>query len=146
MEATRSNLIVMPACYAVLTEEEMVYVDGGAWFPYTKEDVINFTINFANNAALVIGSISLSMGIEAVTQQIKTVGISQGISNIFGTIAGFNGWQIAGLVVFGACAAYYAYYQVMQIVTLVKALGGAFQQAVDQTAQQSQQNQMVAVA
>lgn len=145
MEATRSNLIAMPACYAVVTEEEMVYLDGGA-FSITKEDVINFGINFVNNLALVVGGISFSMGMEYATSKIKLLGFSGAMSNIFSTIRGFNGWQIAALVGCTACAAYYVTYQVMQIVSLVQALGDAFKQAYDQTVEQSQQNQLAVVA
>lgn len=137
MEATRSNLIAMPACYAVLTEEEMVYLDGGA-FSITKEDVIQFGINFTHNLAMVVGSLSLSLGVSTVTKNISNLGFALGMEKIFSTIAGFNGWQMAALVGCTACAAYYVTLQVMQIVALVNAIGQSIQETIQQSQAQAQ--------
>ena len=145
MEATRSNLIAMPACYAVVTEEEMVYLEGGA-FSITKEDVIRFGVTFTHNLAMVVGSLSLTMGVDAVTKSISNMGFSLGMQSIFNTIAGFNGWQMAALVGCTACAAYYVTLQVMQIVALVKAIGQSIQETVQQVQQNQAQAQGQAVA
>lgn len=145
MAATYSNNIVMPAQCVLIPQEEMVYLEGGAWMSITKQDVINFGINLAHNAAMVIGSMSLSAGTKALTNAIKTAGsFSGGMAGIWGTISGFNGWQVAAMVGCGACATYYVAIQTIQIVALVAAVAGMFKQAYDMTVQQSQQAALAA--
>lgn len=145
MAATYSTSIAMPAQCVLIPQEEMVYLEGGAWMSITKQDAINFGINFAHNAVLMIGSISLSAGTQALTNAIKTTGsLSGGLTSIWGTVSGFNGWQVAALVGCGACATYYVVVQTIQIVSLVSAVAGALKQAYDMTVEQSQQAALAA--
>ena len=139
MAATYQSSITMPARFAPVSREEMTYLDGGAWFSFTRQDVINFGINLVNNAALVLGSFSLSMGVKALTTAVKTTGsLAGGLGQVAATVAGFNGWQIAAMAVCGVCAAYYAVVQISQIVALVSAVADTVKQVYDATLQSQQ--------
>ena len=54
MAATYQSSITMPARFAPVSREEMTYLDGGAWFSFTRQDAMNFGINLVHTAALVV--------------------------------------------------------------------------------------------
>lgn len=145
MAATYQSTITMPACFAPVSQEEMAYLDGGAWFSFTRQDVINFGINLINNSALLLGSFSLSMGVKALTTAVKSTGsLAGGLGQIAATVAGFNGWQVAAMAVCGVCATYYAVVQISQMIALVGAVVDTVKQVYDTTVQQSQQGALAA--
>ena len=52
---TSSGALAMPAHYALVPQEEMVYLDGGALFNITQEQVIQFGVNVLGNGLMFLG-------------------------------------------------------------------------------------------
>ena len=59
---TSSGALAMPAHYALVPQEEMVYLDGGALFNITQEQVIQFGVNVLVNGLMFLGGAFFSAG------------------------------------------------------------------------------------
>lgn len=59
---TSSGALAMPAHYALVPQEEMVYLDGGALFNITQEQVIQFGVNVLVNGLMFLGARSSRPG------------------------------------------------------------------------------------
>ena len=56
MEFTYQSTMQLPASYAVLSEDEMVYTVGGAFeLNINAQDVLNFTVNVGVNLVRMLG-------------------------------------------------------------------------------------------
>ena len=63
---TSSGAIAMPAHYALVPQEEMVYLEGGTLFDFTKEQVIQFGVNVLVNGLTLFGSAFFSAGVSTL--------------------------------------------------------------------------------
>lgn len=145
MELIHENRILLPANCALLTEEEMVYVDGGA---ITAQDVATFAGNFVRNALYMIGSIGFSVGLGFVSSSIQGAGsFAGGMSAVGAAIGALNSAQLATLAGLGVLASFYFVGQVIQMIGLVQVIASAavqfYQQITQQTPQQPQQPGLV---
>ena len=65
MEFTYQSTMQLPASYAVLSEDEMVYTVGGAFeLNINAQDVLNFTVNVGVNLVRMLGQAAISNTIE----------------------------------------------------------------------------------
>ena len=60
---TSSGAIAMPAHYALVPQDEMVYLEGGALFDISKEQVLQFGVNVVVNGLTLFGGILFSSGV-----------------------------------------------------------------------------------
>lgn len=133
MEHTYQDPMRLPAAYAVLAEEEMTYLDGGAVYSFdvgkytvsVDTDVLAmYAMNLAVNTLYVLGQ----GAVEMFSNKIQD-GIADGLG-LFGTIdhfwSGLNGWSRAATVGMGMLGGYYVYAQVVSIVNSLKSLFSAF--------------------
>ncbi len=143
MEHTYQDSMRLPAAYAVLCEEEMTYLDGGAIYSFdvgkytvsVNTDVLAFyAMNLAVNTLYMLGQGALDM----FSNTIKN-GMADGLS-LFGTLdhfwTGMNKWSKVATVGMGALGGYYAYTQVLGLVRSFKNLFNAIvpPQTADATA------------
>ena len=121
MELTYQNQMLMPASYAVLSEEEMTYIEGGA---VTVSDataaVLNFAINFAVNTVKTLGQGAFNAAWNGMKEM-----HGDGLS-IAGSVKHYWGRQTpagkVGTVVVGSFAGFYVYAQTVQIINTVTAI------------------------
>lgn len=67
MEFTYQNQMQLPASYAVLSEDEMVYIGGGAFeLNISQQDVLNFTVNVGVNLVRMLGQAAISNTINGI--------------------------------------------------------------------------------
>lgn len=67
MEFTYSNPMQLPASYAVLSEDEMVYIGGGAFdLGISQQDVLNFSVNVGINLMRMLGQAAISNTINGI--------------------------------------------------------------------------------
>ena len=60
MEFTYQSTMQLPASYAVLSEDEMVYTVGGAFeLNINAQDVLNFTVNVGVNLVRMLGQAAI---------------------------------------------------------------------------------------
>lgn len=131
MEYNNQRMLQLPTVYAVLSEEEMTYIDGGAFsFNITQEQVAVFTINLAVNTLNLLGQ----GAVEYFSTMLQN-GFNDGLS-LYGILdhqwGKMNTWSkvaAGGLAVLGG---YYVYVQVYSIVQSVKQLIGAFKETFAQ--------------
>ena len=94
MEFTYQSTMQLPASYAVLSEDEMVYTVGGAFeLNINAQDVLNFTVNVGVN-------------LTQHTYQVDT-DINGEIQDISNTIAGIIDMRNDGLTTMGAIEHYW---------------------------------------
>lgn len=137
MEYNHQHMLQLPSAYAVLSEEEMTYTEGGAFsFNITQEQVAAFAVNMAVNTILIVGSVSLEYFSNTI-QNGYNDGLS--ISGIFSHQWNrMNTWSrvaACGLAVVGG---YYAYTQVVGVVRNIMSIVEAFKLAYSQS--QAEQN------
>lgn len=132
MEYNHQHMLQLPSAYAVLSEEEMTYTEGGAFsFNITQEQVAAFAVNVAVNTILIVGSVSLEYFSNTI-QNGYNDGLS--ISGIFSHQWNrMNTWSrvaACGLAVVGG---YYAYTQVVGVVRNIMSIVEAFKLAYSQS-------------
>ena len=137
MEHTYQDTMLMPAAYAVLSEEEMTYVDGGAFsIQITPEQAAAFAINLAVNVTLILGQGAFQYAVSGIRN-----GVADGLG-IVGTLDHFWGklspWSKVATVGLGLAGGLYVYNQVVGIVNSIKNLIDAIQ-SPSQQAQPEQQ-------
>lgn len=129
MDHTYQNPLQMPACYAVLSEEEMTYEGGGFSIEITQEQAIQFAANVLVNTIAVLGRASFNY----VTNTMKN-GLADGLS-VVGVVDHFwnrlNPWSKAITVGMVGIGTYYFGVQVYGMVRNVMSLVGSIKDAID---------------
>lgn len=121
MDHTYQTTLLMPASYAVLSEEEMTYVEGGAFSTnIDMKTVMFYAANFAINSLYVLGrgafQQTVTMFQNGFADGMSAIGIADHFWN------SLNGWSKAATVGLGALGGYYVYTQVVSIVRSIKNL------------------------
>lgn len=137
MEYNHQRMLQFPSAYAVLSDEEMTYTEGGAFsFNITQEQVITFAVNLSVNTLLLFGSAALDYFSNTVQN-----GYNDGLT-LSGTFSHqwgkMNTWSKVATCGLAALGGYYAYIQVVGIVRSLKELFGAFKTAFDQSKAEQQ--------
>lgn len=141
MELTYQSPMLMPAAYAVIPEDEMTYIEGGAAvaMPAT-EQVVGFALNVVINSIRMLGRGALNSAINGM-QEMHDDGMS-----IYGSVRYFwDGQNTRGkvsTVVMGSFAGFYAYLWARQtintIVSIYKEVKAAYEQVkADNSAEQA---------
>ena len=132
MEYTASaGVLAMPAHYALVPQEEMVYLEGGAIFGITQEDVVQFAANVLVNGLMFLGGSFFSAGATMlVYARIGPTPTSGGklMKDFFSSL---NGAQWVMLGVTGLLGGFYgltmaSYYYMALVDPLVKAIQETF--------------------
>lgn len=139
---TSSGVIAMPAHYALVPQEEMVYLEGGAILDIniTKEQVIQFGVNVLVNGLLFLGGTFFASGVSLVKNAYVGNTTTTG-NNIMGDFfSSLSGGQWALLAVGGVLGGIYAanmavYYYTTLIDPIVKAVQDAVANSNATTAQ-----------
>ena len=137
---TASGALAMPAHYALVPQEEMVYLDGGALFNITTEQVIQFGVNVVVNGLMFLGGAFFSAGVAMVTNAFVGTTLKSGGKIMKDFFSSLNGSQWAILGVTGLLGGFYglslaSYYYVQLIDPLVKAFQDAFGTPAVQTSE-----------
>ena len=120
---TSSGALAMPAHYALVPQEEMVYLDGGALFNITQEQVIQFGVNVLVNGLMFLGGAFFSAGVGTT---IKSGG--KIMKDFFSSLNGSQ-WVMLGIT--GLLGGFYglslaSYYYMQLVDPLIKAFQDAF--------------------
>lgn len=137
---TASGALAMPAHYALVPQEEMVYLDGGALFNITTEQVIQFGVNVVVNGLMFLSGAFFSAGVAMVTNAFVGTTLKSGGKIMKDFFSSLNGSQWAILGVTGLLGGFYglslaSYYYVQLIDPLVKAFQDAFGTPAAQTSE-----------
>lgn len=143
MELTYQSPMLMPASYAVLSEEEMTYIEGGVSLAIsapTTSQVLGFGVNVVVNFARMLGRGALTSALNGM-QEMHEDGMS-----VYGSIRYFwDGQNTRGkvsAVAMGSLAGIYAYVYVRQtintVISIYKEVKGIYEQAkADKAAQEA---------
>lgn len=116
MELTYQSAMVMPASYAILTEEEMTYTEGGA-LTEMQAAVINFGINVAVNWVKMLGQGALNSATTGLKEMHDDgMGLTTSIQYFWD---GQNTRGKVSAVVMGGFAGFYAYVWARQTINTV---------------------------
>ena len=121
---TSSGALAMPAHYALVPQEEMVYLDGGALFNITQEQVIQFGVNVLVNGLMFLGGAFFTAGVGMVAN--KSGG--KIMKDFFSSLNGSQ-WVVLGIT--GLLGGFYglslaSYYYMQLVDPLIKAFQDAF--------------------
>ncbi len=146
MEYTYTASITLPASYLPLSEEEMVYVDGGAVSPeYAKA----FGLALANTLVLFVGKMSFNGFYSFISNAMTDVNWNTTKAVVKDALDPMSTLQKSLLVGFGATAVYYfgnyLYDLYQSLMSSVSASSGA-QQGVFATSSSSTQTGVFAAA
>lgn len=121
----------MPAQYALIPQEELVYLDGGA---ITQEQVIQFGVNVLVNGLMFLGGSFFAAGVTMVFNAYDGVTITSGNKVMGDFFSSLDGGQWIFLGVATMLAGVYAAVQASSYYNgLIKPIIDAVQQAYDQT-------------
>lgn len=127
---TSSGTIAMPAYYALVPQEEMVYLEGGAFFDISKEQILQFGVNVVVNGLTLLGGVCFSAGVSMLTYALIGTTSTSGRKLLNDFFSSLNPYQ---WVAFGAATVLGTAYGVVQAVyyynALIDPLVKAFQQA-----------------
>ncbi len=128
---TASGALAMPAHYALVPQEEMVYLDGGALFNITTEQVIQFGVNVVVNGLMFLGGAFFSAGVAMVTNAFVGTTLKSGGKIMKDFFSSLNGSQWAILGITGLLGGFYglslaSYYYMQLVDPLIKAFQDAF--------------------
>ena len=128
MDHPYQSTMQFPAAYAVLTQEEMTYLDGGRVIQlgtvfgydisFNTDQFAIFCKSAAINAFILASSYSFSY-----IKNTTLSGLNNGLSasgTFYHTWDKLNGWSKLALFGIGTLAGYYAYGQVVSIIRTVK--------------------------
>lgn len=114
-----ANAIVMPAGFAVVAQEELTYIDGGAetglWANWSFS-------NFIHGFTIALGSATLTTCANYILTRIPTVGLGGAFAAAGTAFAGLSAGQY---VMFGICAAaavYTFWYEVNVIYNVLESI------------------------
>ena len=128
MDHPNQNTMLLPASYAVISEEEMTYLDGGQSIylgSAFNHDIYFNTDQFATfcqNAAINLFVLMTNYSFRYIAGRVQS-GLSNGLSlsgTFYHTWDKMNGWSKLALFGIGTLAGYYAYGQVVSIIRTVK--------------------------
>ena len=132
MDHTYQSTMLMPASYAVLTEEEMTYLDGGADYSFNvgkytvtfhPEVLVTYAMNVVVNGVYMLSQGSFQYFINTFKE-----GLSDGLS-LTGVVKHnwnrMNNWSRAATVGMSVLGGYYVYVQAVGIYKSLKNLFGA---------------------
>lgn len=143
MEQTHQYPIQFPAGYAVLAEEEMVYIEGGSYSfnvgdytittPFSLEDLQTFCTNAAINYVRLLGQTAFRNALNGIQNAYRDgLGLTGAIQYFWknqGTVG-----RVA-TVVFAGFAGYYVYVQAVNLynyaVSVINELKNIYQQNID---------------
>lgn len=141
MELTCQYPIQFPAAYAVLDEEEMVYIEGGAYsfnvgdymvtVPFSPEQVATFCTNIVVNYIRLLGQAAFSRTVNGLA-----AAHADGLS-IKGAVQYF--WKNQGTFgristfVFAGFAGYYLYVYALNLYATASSIYNDLKNAYDQT-------------
>ena len=128
MDHLYQTTMLLPASYAVISEEEMTYLDGGQSIylgSAFNHDIYFNTDQFATfcqNAAINLFVLMTNYSFRYIAGRVQS-GLSNGLSlsgTFYHTWDKMNGWSKLALFGMGTLAGYYAYGQVVSIIRTVK--------------------------
>ena len=130
MDHPYQSTMLLPASYAVITEEEMTYLDGGRSIhlfdafgydvSFNTDKFVIFCKSFAVNAFLLASSYSFSY-----IKNTASSGHNNGLSasgTFYHTWDRMNGWSRVAAFGVATLAGYYAYGQVVNLIGMAKSL------------------------
>ncbi|MCI5573127.1 MAG: hypothetical protein MR373_05550 [Faecalibacterium prausnitzii] len=121
MDHKYQSTMLLPASYAVLSEEEMTYVDGGAFkINITPQQVGNIALNITVNALMLLGKGVFEQGLNIVQGGLDDGLTLDGIAVHFWNK--MNGWSKAATIGLGALGGVYLYGQAVSIVKSLRNL------------------------
>ena len=132
MEYTASaGVLAMPAHYALVPQEEMVYLEGGAIFGITQEDVVQFAANVLVNGLMFLGGSFFSAGATMLAYALIGPTPTSGGKLMKDFFSSLNGAQWVMLGVTGLLGGFYgltmaSYYYMALVDPLVKAIQETF--------------------
>ena len=99
MEMCYNGTLVMPQNYAVVTEDEMTYVEGGGFWQSVAYYTVKYGIDIAVNAALGGGTIGLIRNLtKTAKDKLKSAIISALLKWTTARVANFIGGSVLGLI------------------------------------------------
>lgn len=135
MEHTYQSPMMLPAAYAVLSEDEMIYIEGGE-FSFAvgdhtvtvRPEILAQQVAYYTTNIIINGMYLLGQGyVQQVTRTLIT-GLSDGLT-LGGTIAHswnkLNGWSKAGSIGLSALGGLYIYVQIATLAQGIQDLLGA---------------------
>lgn len=137
MELNHANQLRMPASCAVLSEDEMIYIEGGAFsLNISQEDVMYFTANVFVNAIRLLGQGALAYAVNGL-QNMRNDGLTVGgaIKHYWGRQNTFGKTMT---VVVAGFAGVYLYYQAVSLINTLLSVYDDFKSAYDETINQQQ--------
>lgn len=138
MELTYQSAMVLPAAYAVLSEDEMTYIEGGV--SEMQAAVLNFGINLVVNSVRMLGRGALNSAMTGL-KEMHDDGMSL-TTSIQYFWDGQNTRGKVSAVVMGSFAGFYAYLWARQtintVVSIYKQMKEIYQQSkADKAAEQA---------
>lgn len=115
------NTLTMPSGFAVIQEDELTYIDGGAETGIWRDWSF---VNFLHGFTLALGSASITAGTNFILKGLAdglTLGAAFGAAGT--AIASFSGIQYA---LFGLCVATAAYTIYYEFMTIYRALSSIY--------------------
>ncbi len=136
MEHTYQSTLLMPASYAVLAEDEMTYIEGGAFtLNITTEQVASFAANVVINALGMMGSAFVTYGYSTIKEgMLNGLTVGQTIDH---TWSRMNTWSRIAMVGLAGLGGYYVYGQVVGVVRSVKNLVDAVKESWEESKAQT---------
>ena len=130
MDHLYQTTMLLPASYAVISEEEMTYLDGGKEILLGNVFGYNITFNtdqfaiFCKSAAINAFILATSYSFSYIKNTTLS-GLNNGLSasgTFYHTWDKMNGWSRLALFGVGTLAGYYAYGQIQSFIRTVKNL------------------------
>ena len=140
---TSSGVIAMPAHYALVPQEEMVYLDGGALFNITQEQLIQFGVNVLVNGFMVLSGAFFSAGVGMLANAFVGTTLKSGVRIMKDFFSSLNGAQWGALAIVGVMGGFYgvsmlSYYYMALVDPLIKVFQEAYALTQEQLAAQQQ--------
>lgn len=128
---TATGMMDMPAHYALISEEEMVYLDGGAFPSISQEQLIQFGVNVLVNGLMFISGSFFTAGVAMLSNAFVGTTITTGGKIMKDFFSSLNAKQWGFLAVAGIMGGFYglsmaAYYYTSLIDPLIKAFQESF--------------------
>ena len=140
MEYTVSaGAVCMPAHYALVPQEEMIYLDGGI----TQQDVIQFGVNVLVNGFMVLSGAFFSAGVGMLANAFVGTTLKSGVRIMKDFFSSLNGAQWGALAIVGVMGGFYgvsmlSYYYMALVDPLIKVFQEAYALTQEQLAAQQQ--------